>query len=1056
MGTGNDLGRGGQSILMPTQRASHRRLLARRSIESGLPVTLLLLGLLSPSSPGQSDLFPRTPDPIGIVVGQDEQPIEDAEVSFRIADTGVYSRAIRLLLQRQPLPRFQTNSDGSFILPLSRDQRRIGMVTKDWPRSAIIRLVVEKEGYHPWEEVLPHGLGSYLGSKAVLQKISEHDRAQIIVKSPAPSMLVSVTQFGAWGKNERIVSVPADGKLKLELPLFPTPSVVSTPYQRETLIGCQVRLLYPGRTTEARSVDAGMTILWDEEPAGETTTVSCANGADLRGLRGLYRCPNGAFRWFEIEGDALPEDRRLTLIAVCADGMVAVTDPFPDPFILKPVPEQRSAYFKITGVDKQKVEGLRAALFALRDWGKVGDGLPRPLMQLRANASGHFVVPDRAYREPCFCAFDAPGYVPTYYMEPRSIPDFASIRLPPHAHGSLEITARSEDGQAIAGATIFLTNGALAHQALGRRNAVTDAKGVKIFKSLLPGNHPVRVIAEGFRTVEQKVQIEGSEVQRVEIRLQPSPMRKILSINEDGLPVPFVHMMGNTRGQQFATITDSLGRLATHDIPPEVTELRVTSQQPPIAAPIEEEGVLTRIQVNHMPTVVVKLPPTKGLRRRVWKYGRGSSSSSSGHPSPQSPTYSLLLIAWTHGENAEATLGIGEGPPIRLTGAEVFAAQDKAASSPVLFDRRKIQRRLPLQIDGHGRINMALGKTASAMTSQEEHPPEHAFDGDPSTRWCAKDGGKGYWLQVDLGTPQDLASLRIHWEHGGSRYDYRLESSVDAERWTELVLAKPNAATTEIQTVGLTAKAIRYLRVTVLAQEESMYASIRELEVFGKNDKGDGGGKLLSGLLRIEPRSPHHNGGMVSNGYGNMAEQDAQGRWFFVARDRGAYTCTVLHPDYLPAKLEIPASAAGEVEEPLKIPLVAGSRVILRATFQQEISSSVLTTRVQGLGKTSFRLYVQDAAPKVAKEQLGKPFDIPLPCALSPGEFDFRISGLGSATITRKITVKAGQPSVIDLGEVDPPPKRPAKDVKAGVKAPVAAPLPAKPKANKKPIKPNK
>ena len=82
--------------------------------------------------------------------------------------------------------------------------------------------------------------------------------------------------------------------------------------------------------------------------------------------------------------------------------------------------------------------------------------------------------------------------------------------------------------------------------------------------------------------------------------------------------------------------------------------------------------------------------------------------------------------------------------------------------------------------------NLAAGKPTMAKGNQAGHLASNAVDGDSETRWCAPDGGSGYWWQVDLAAPQTLTGTRIHWEHA-KRYNYKVEGSADGKTWTLLV-----------------------------------------------------------------------------------------------------------------------------------------------------------------------------------------------------------------------------------------------------------------------------
>ena len=139
--------------------------------------------------------------------------------------------------------------------------------------------------------------------------------------------------------------------------------------------------------------------------------------------------------------------------------------------------------------------------------------------------------------------------------------------------------------------------------------------------------------------------------------------------------------------------------------------------------------------------------------------------------------------------------------------------------------------------------NLALHKPAIASSTQGGNEPEHAFDGDDDTRWCADGGTVPQWLQVDLGKPQELVGCRITWEHGAG-YQYKVEGSVDAKSWTTLSdetgpdAAKHQDQVREHRFEGCCgdkpAAALRYVRLYVTGTESGSWASVFEFEVFGK------------------------------------------------------------------------------------------------------------------------------------------------------------------------------------------------------------------------------
>ncbi len=133
-----------------------------------------------------------------------------------------------------------------------------------------------------------------------------------------------------------------------------------------------------------------------------------------------------------------------------------------------------------------------------------------------------------------------------------------------------------------------------------------------------------------------------------------------------------------------------------------------------------------------------------------------------------------------------------------------------------------------------GVTNLALGKTASADSSQSANPAANGNDGSASTRWCAANGNTGHWWKVDLGSTRSLTGSEVMWEFSGRVYKYRVEVSNDNTTWTTVVDKTNNTSTTQTQNDPFTASA-RYVRITVTGLPTSpvTWASFFEFRVFG-------------------------------------------------------------------------------------------------------------------------------------------------------------------------------------------------------------------------------
>jgi beta-galactosidase/beta-glucuronidase len=122
------------------------------------------------------------------------------------------------------------------------------------------------------------------------------------------------------------------------------------------------------------------------------------------------------------------------------------------------------------------------------------------------------------------------------------------------------------------------------------------------------------------------------------------------------------------------------------------------------------------------------------------------------------------------------------------------------------------------------------GHGISASSSEEANPPENAFDGNDSTRWCASDNSFPQWLQADLGADRLVTAIGLQWENGGGQYRYRIEGRKAGGRWLPLADASSGPGKGD-GTVSVQPVQVQFVRVTVLGQSGAMWASIREFQI---------------------------------------------------------------------------------------------------------------------------------------------------------------------------------------------------------------------------------
>jgi beta-galactosidase len=131
--------------------------------------------------------------------------------------------------------------------------------------------------------------------------------------------------------------------------------------------------------------------------------------------------------------------------------------------------------------------------------------------------------------------------------------------------------------------------------------------------------------------------------------------------------------------------------------------------------------------------------------------------------------------------------------------------------------------------------NLAFGKSATASSSEPGRIPGNATDGNLETRWSADSIELPQWWQVDLGQVRQLSSCHIARDREDKVYQFILEGSADAQRWTMLSDQRQSNWEEEWQTLRLAPPtAVRYLRITITGLSPKVRASISEVRVIGK------------------------------------------------------------------------------------------------------------------------------------------------------------------------------------------------------------------------------
>ena len=194
---------------------------------------------------------------------------------------------------------------------------------------------------------------------------------------------------------------------------------------------------------------------------------------------------------------------------------------------------------------------------------------------------------------------------------------------------------------------------------------------------------------------------------------------------------------------------------------------------------------------------------------------------------PLAAVFALPVLAQDVGRVSPATL------PLPLPTA-----------APMSPDQLRAHNPWNLSMTGTWRFQLTHGKIVAgqfqpmapvrhdvtASTSQDGHPPEDAFDGDNTTRWCATGASYPQWLQADFGKTTHVTGVDLMWENPGDKYKCRIEGSTNGRKWITLA-DKTAAPGIGDGPVTVTPADVRYVRVNVTDTSGAGWASLWEFNI---------------------------------------------------------------------------------------------------------------------------------------------------------------------------------------------------------------------------------
>jgi F5/8 type C domain/Domain of unknown function (DUF5668) len=146
-------------------------------------------------------------------------------------------------------------------------------------------------------------------------------------------------------------------------------------------------------------------------------------------------------------------------------------------------------------------------------------------------------------------------------------------------------------------------------------------------------------------------------------------------------------------------------------------------------------------------------------------------------------------------------------------------ARRQAVVSKVVWGLLFMTMGVLFMLENLGRIDLG---------EQWRYAASNAVDGDPETRWSSAFSDP-QWITVDLGSPVEIARVRLNWEAAYATR-YAILVSDDGRAWSTVKSVTKNASGIDDHEISATG---RYLRVLGTKRATPYGYSLFELEVFG-------------------------------------------------------------------------------------------------------------------------------------------------------------------------------------------------------------------------------
>jgi len=162
-------------------------------------------------------------------------------------------------------------------------------------------------------------------------------------------------------------------------------------------------------------------------------------------------------------------------------------------------------------------------------------------------------------------------------------------------------------------------------------------------------------------------------------------------------------------------------------------------------------------------------------------------------------------------------------------------------SAELFLNGKSLGRRVKGQIPENP-VNLAASKPVTASSVQAENAAQNAVDADSGTRWCASDGSKDQWLQVDLESVQPIRYIGVEFEKEAKNYGYQIAVSENNADWQTIIT---HSTSDQPQWGGPrevfhdTSANARYVRVVFTDLKDGAWASVRKLGLYPQRVESD-------------------------------------------------------------------------------------------------------------------------------------------------------------------------------------------------------------------------